>query len=104
MSATLVVLAIPNPAARDAEREYLAGVLPMLERAGGRDARRLRVDGILAGNADYSRLLVMEFPSAEMLRALFESAEYQALVPLRNRAFVRIDMLVAQALDGQQAG
>lgn len=104
MTATLIVLAIPKPGAEREEGEYLRRVLPLLERAGGREAKRLRALEVLAGQPVCSRMLVMDFATAQAIRDLLVSPEYQALVPLRESAFARMDMLLAEALDGHQSG
>ena len=104
MTATLIVLAIPKAGAEADEREYLQRVLPLLEQAGGHEAKRLRTLEVLAGQPTCSRMLVMDFANAEAIRSLLASPEYQALVPLRERAFSRMDMLLAETLDGHQSG
>ena len=51
------------------------------------------VDGRPAG-----MVLVMDFPSAKAAAAVFESEAYKALLPLRQRAFSEMNVLVTQAL------
>lgn len=102
MPATLVVLAVPREGAEAAEREYLERVWPLLERAGGVSARRLKVTDVLVGQRSCSRLLVMDFESATTIRAFLDSPEYGALMPLREAAFTSMNILLAEPV-GQPA-
>ena len=88
--ATLVVTAVPNPEEMAAVQEYLHGVLPLLTGAGGTVVKRLRTEKIINGNPA-GMTLVMDFDSGSAITDLFESVEYAALVPVRDRGFRSMD-------------
>ncbi len=95
--ATLVVTAVPNPDEMASVQEYLRGVLPLLTGAGGALVRRLKTTAVVHGRPA-GMVLVMDFESADAITALFESDAYRALVPVRDRGFSEMSILVTQPL------
>jgi uncharacterized protein (DUF1330 family) len=96
-SATLVVTALPNPAEMPSVQAYLQGVMPLLMGAGGSLVKRLKVTAVLNGSPS-GMVLVMDFPSEQVVRDLFASDAYAALVPARDQGFEAFNMLVAQGM------
>ena len=94
---TLVVTASPNPAEMASVQEYLQGVLPLLMGAGGRLVKRLKVDEVVNGTPS-GMVLVMDFPSKEAITKMFNSDDYAALVPLRDRGFSEMNILLTQGM------
>jgi uncharacterized protein (DUF1330 family) len=43
-------------------------------------------------------VLVMDFDSADAVSAMFESDEYRALVPVRDRGFEEMNILITQEM------
>ena len=66
--------------------EYRRGVMPTLERHGGRFAVRGGPHSVKEGTWQPTRLVVIEFPSLEAAEAWYADPEYQRLVKLRQRA------------------
>lgn len=96
-TATLVVTAVPNPDEMAAVQEYLGGVMPLLTSAGGTLVKRLKTDAVLHGTPA-GMTLVMDFPSADAIRDLFDSEDYAALVPVRERGFAAMNILLTQGM------
>jgi uncharacterized protein (DUF1330 family) len=67
-------------------QRYLAGVAETLRMYGGEAVFRGSAPVALAGRAHGERVVVARFADMAALRRWHESAEYQALVPLRDRA------------------
>lgn len=84
---TLVVTASPNPNAPEAMQGYLQGVLPLLMGSGGKIVKRLKVTDDLGSTPGPGMVLVMDFDSKDAAQALFASAEYRALLPMRDAGF-----------------
>lgn len=86
----------------DALERYAAGVIPLIEAAGGTVLTRGVPFRTLVGGADAlpDLVAVMRFPSAEIARGLLDSPEYQAQVPHRERAFRTIATYLAHDLMG----
>lgn len=94
---TLVVTAVPNPSEMASAQEYLKGVLPLLMGAGGKPVKRLKVDEVIHGNPS-GMVLVMDFDSADTITGMFESQDYAALVPGRDRGFAEMNILLTQEM------
>ena len=88
---TLVVTAVPNPNEMASVQEYLKGVLPLFKGAGGKLVKRLKVDKLIHGNPS-GMVLVMDFDSADAITTMFESDDYAALVPVRDRGFAEMNI------------
>jgi len=73
---------------RDAARwaRYVEGVAETFRRHGGEVLLRAGAPLPLAGRAHGERVVVARFVDMAALRRWFDSAEYQALVPLRDAA------------------
>ena len=94
---TLIVTAVPNPSEMVSVQEYLQGVMPLLTGAGGKLVKRLKVDKVIRGNPS-GMVLVMDFDSAEAISAMFESDDYAALVPARDRGFAEMNILLTREM------
>jgi uncharacterized protein (DUF1330 family) len=94
---TLVVTAIPNPNEMGSVQDYLQSVLPLLMGAGGKLVKRLKLDKVVLGKPS-GMVLVMDFDSVEEVTALFESDEYAALIPTRDRGFVEMNILLTNEM------
>ncbi len=98
MPATLVTIGTLGPAGQLAYQEYAESVLPLLDAVGGKALGRLKFREPLVG-ADFPEIVfVMEFKDDETIRAVFASAAYQALLPLRNQAFSEIKTFICASL------
>ena len=94
---TLVVTAVPNPSEMESVQEYLQGVMPLLMGAGGKLVKRLKVAKVIHGNPS-GMVLVMDFDSAEAISAMFESDDYAALLPVRDRGFAEMNILLTHEM------
>jgi uncharacterized protein (DUF1330 family) len=92
---TLLVTAVPNTNEMESVQEYLQGVMPLLIGAGGKLVKRLKIDEVIHGNPT-GIALVMDFDSADAITKLFQSDDYAALVPVRDRGFAEVNILVTQ--------
>ena len=95
--ATLVVTALPNGDEMTSVQEYLQGVMPLFVAAGGTLVKRLKVDHVIEGSQS-GMAMVMDFDSAEAITELFASPEYAALLPVRDRGFTDMNILVTQEM------
>ena len=94
---TLVVTAVPNPNEMASVQEYLQGVMPLLMGAGGKPVKRLKVDDVIHGKPS-GMVLVMDFDSADAISGMFESDDYAALVPARDRGFSEMNILLTNEM------
>jgi uncharacterized protein (DUF1330 family) len=66
--------------------EYKRRVAPLIAKHGGRFLVRGGAHTVLEGAWQPSRLVVIEFPSMDALRAWYDSDEYAPLISLRQQA------------------
>ena len=66
--------------------EYRKGVPATLARHGGRFLARGGAVTRLEGNAEWNRVVILEFADVAAARAWYESPDYQPLAKLRQRA------------------
>ena len=65
---------------------YLAKVVPMIERFGGRYLTKAGSHEILEGDWKPNRVVVIEFPDIASIKNWYQSPEYQPLIALRQSA------------------
>jgi len=94
--ATLIVLSTARHDGEDALISYVEQVIPMIIDAGGTPIKRLHVSDVVCGNANVEFVFVADFEDASTIRRLFDSAEYQALLPVRDRGFEAIDIYITE--------
>jgi uncharacterized protein (DUF1330 family) len=63
--------------------EYVAKVIPTIQAGGGRILGFDEAPEVVEGEVEYPRTVILEFPSKEAFRAWYDSADYQAILPLR---------------------
>jgi uncharacterized protein (DUF1330 family) len=63
--------------------QYVAKVIPSIQAGGGRILGFDESPEIVEGEVGYPRTVILEFRSREAFRAWYDSAEYQAILPLR---------------------
>ena len=66
--------------------EYVRRVPEIIKQYGGRYLARSNEILPISGDWKPDRLIILEFPDAESLRACFGSPQYRAVAPLRERA------------------
>ncbi len=65
-------------------KEYMLKVKPVIEAAGGKYLVRGGQHTVHEGNWNPTRLVLLEFPSAEAMRSFYESPDYRALKAMRE--------------------
>lgn len=85
---------------RDLEKykEYMVQIKPLIEGAGGRYLVRGGPHQVLEGDWNPTRLVIVEFPSAEAIESFYESPVYQGLKELRQAASSG-DLVVVEGVD-----
>ncbi len=68
--------------------EYLRVTTPLLERVGARITKRFSVAEMVVGAAPAQSMVIVEYPSRAAVDHVFGSAEYAAIIPVRDKAFL----------------
>jgi len=87
---------------REAFRQYADRVKVLIAKYQGRYLVSERKPEVREGEFPYARVVIVEFPSAEAVREWYDSAEYQAIIPLRRRAF-EANIVVAREFSSTSA-
>ncbi len=91
----LFVTATPIMEHHDALDRYVHGIIPMLMKAGGSPPKIIKQDKSVVGHTDTFMTMLVEFDGADAKRAahaVFESEDYAALVPDRDKAFSKMNI------------
>ncbi len=65
--------------------EYRSKVPATIVKSGGEVVFRGRRVAVLSGDFPYTDAVVIRFPSVEAITAWYNSADYQALIPIRQQ-------------------
>ncbi len=94
---TFVSLGTPDPEQSDAFNTYVETASKLLAAGGGVPIKRARVTEVLLGESGPATVFLMEFPSADAIKEVLGSRDYQRLVPFRDKAFKELTFLLAKA-------
>lgn len=87
MTALFVIeLSVKDP---DALKEYGAQTPPLLEKFGGTLLMKGKPELVFetnAGDVKYGMLVIFQFPTKEQAEGWYACDEYQALIPVRDKA------------------
>ena len=98
MKAYLVANLIPNPDGQEPMQYYASKVGQLLTAAGGTNAKRVKLSEIINGSSLFKLMLFMEFESKKAIQGVFESAEYKALIPYRDKGFDMVNIQIFEDL------
>ena len=81
-----LVVTIKQVKDETAFQQYAQRVKPMIEQYGGKYLAIDKSPEVHSGQWPYVRTVIVSFPSFAAMRNWYDSPEYQAIVPLRQRA------------------
>jgi uncharacterized protein (DUF1330 family) len=94
--AYLTVLAIPNPEYQKEMKEYQGIAGPLLLQEGGEIILRNKVTKVIAGESQTQMIILAQYPTREAIERIFNSDEYKTIIPLRDKGFSQIDILISE--------
>jgi len=97
-SAYLVVTAIPNPEKPEQMKEYASQVMPLLIGGGGEPVGRYGVLEQLGGDGGPKSVSITKFSSAQAIKDVFSTDEFQALADLRDEATISVHQMICSAV------
>ena len=74
---------------------------PLLERAGAEIVKRFSVNEVVVGHRPAKTVVIVKYPSRAAVESVFGSPEYQAIKPVRDRAFSDYHVSIASDEDNQ---
>lgn len=96
MSATLIALMTPNPSEPEALQEYGETVPPLLKKMGGKPVDKKIVKEHVVGEKAPKTILTIEFENLDALQGFLNSDEYQAVIPVRDKAFTDATLVICE--------
>jgi uncharacterized protein (DUF1330 family) len=93
-----VIVTIREIKDQSAFDEYASKVKPVIESFGGRYVAVERDAITKSGDWPYVRTVVVEFPSLARAKEWYTSRQYQALIPVRERA-IDINFVMVRGLE-----
>lgn len=93
----VVLIHIPDPVNRALYDAYVQKVKPIVEGFGGRYLCRSEKIACFAGDFCPDRVIIIEFPSREILDECFHSAAYREIAGLRENSVQTSALIVEQA-------
>jgi len=82
-----VIVNIKQVKDREAFQQYADQVAVLIPKFGGRYLVSEKSPEVHEGEFPYARIVIAEYPTMEDARRWYLSAEYQAIIPTRRRAF-----------------
>ncbi len=95
MTVQLIILGTRRPNSDDDYAAYAAVAGPLMAAAGGTFTGRFGHIADLAGESGPQQVGIMEFANEEAVRTAFDSPEYQAVIPQRDKAFEKLNIILA---------
>jgi uncharacterized protein (DUF1330 family) len=83
-----------NEAEPQALAAYLEATGPLLARAGAEIVQRFALSEMLVGRGPAQSVIIVDYPSRAAVDQVFQSPEYAAIVPIRERAFLHYHIAV----------
>jgi uncharacterized protein (DUF1330 family) len=99
--AFMIVTCTVDPAAMTDFQHYVGHAQPVFARHGGKRLGQYAVKEAKVGDSGFSHVVVMSFPTRADVDAVFADPSYLELVPYRDRAFPKLDMLITEVFGPQ---
>lgn len=78
----------------EAYQAYLDATTPLLEKAGAKVTQHFPVDDVVVGDKPAENVMIVQYPDIEAVHDLFDSPEYRAVIPMRDRAFTTYNVSI----------
>ncbi|MEM7060319.1 MAG: DUF1330 domain-containing protein [Pseudomonadota bacterium] len=88
-----------NPEEPEALETYFQVAMPLIERVGAKVVQKIEVGEAVVGEQPSEMVMLVEYPSYEAVQRVFNSAEYQAIIPAREKAFLKYNVCIVSKND-----
>ncbi len=93
----LIVNAVPNHQDLESFQSYLSQIIEIFKKFGGSNMQRFKVQEQVMGQGNITAIAIFEFPSAQSIRDMKLSADFNALNELRQKAYLQeVDLMICQ--------
>ncbi|MCX6189665.1 MAG: DUF1330 domain-containing protein [Bacteroidetes bacterium] len=95
----LIVNAVPNLEDMTSFQSYLSQIVGVFAKFGGSGMQRWKTVEQVMGHGGIKAIAVFEFPSAQSIKNMMESEEFNALNDLRKKAYKQeVDLMICETL------
>lgn len=93
----LIVNAVPNLEDMTSFQSYLSQIVGVFTKFGGSGMQRWKTVEQVMGHGGIKAIAVFEFPSAQSIKNMMESEEFNALNDLRKKAYKQeVDLMICE--------
>lgn len=92
----LIIVATINPNEKEALSYYLEQLNVIYKQVEAKPIKKYKISETLIGANNPNLVSIMEFPSRDALDLVFKSETYKALIPYRERAFIKVDAHISK--------
>jgi uncharacterized protein (DUF1330 family) len=95
----LIVNAVPNTDDMPSFQSYLSQIVGIFKQFGGTGMQRWKTTEQVMGQGGIKAIAVFEFPSAQSVKDMLASEEFNALNELRKKAYKQeVDLMICETL------
>jgi uncharacterized protein (DUF1330 family) len=95
----LIVNAIPNTDDMASFQSYLSQIVGIFQQFGGSGMQRWKTTEQVMGQGGIKAIAVFEFPSAQSIKDMLASKEFNALNDIRKKAYKQeVDLMICETL------
>jgi uncharacterized protein (DUF1330 family) len=95
----LIINAIPNMDDMESFQSYLSQIVGVINQFGGSGMQRWKTVEQVMGQGGIKAIAVFEFPSAESIKEMMKSEDFNALNELRKKAYKQeVDLMICETL------
>lgn len=95
----LIINAVPNTDDFPSFQSYLSQIVGIFIKFGGSNMQRFKTMEQIMGNGGIKAIAVFEFPSAQSIKDMYASDDFNALNELRKKAYKQeVDLMICETL------
>jgi uncharacterized protein (DUF1330 family) len=92
----LVIVATINQNEKEALSHYLGGIGKLYEEVNAKSVAKYNVSKASIGDYTPNFVSIMQFENIVALNQVFDSQTYQALLPYRDKAFLKVEAYISE--------
>ena len=95
----LIINAIPNIEDMPSFQSYLSQIVGIITKFGGTNMQRFKTVEQIMGQGGIKAIAVFEFPSAQNIKDMYASHDFNSLNDLRKKAYKQeVDLMICETL------
>ena len=83
----------------EAVNTYFKAAMPLIEAEGGKGVEQIDLGEQLIGKDGSSFIFVVDYPDRDAIDRVFKSTEYEAIIPVRDKAFSQYNISIIETRD-----